>query len=439
MRCACRHRPPTRPIDGCGSVCGMRRAPSRGFLSGLLVLHLAPLAFAQPAPSSPLDYPQWRGHARDGSASGFTAPKTWPDRLTLKWKVEIGEGYSTPLVIGPRVYTLSRQAGNEVMAARNAATGAVIWQTGYPAPHKMAGGAGGHGQGPKSTPLFFNNRLYTLGITGIVSCFNSADGKLLWQKPAPPAETLYNNSSMSPIVDDGSVIFHVGGHNQGALTKFDAVTGAVKWSWDGDGPAYASPVIVQLDGVRQVVAMTQRNIVGVAADTGQLLWRRPYENQFSNHSISPIPYRDTIIMSGYEMGVTAFKPIKRGDAWTTETVWDTKDVSMFMSNPVLVGDTVYGLSMRNSGQFFALDARSGRVLWRGAGRVATNTAIVKANDLLFLLNDDGELIVAEARPAGLETVRTYTVANSPTWAQPVFSGRSLFVKDLTALALWTLD
>lgn len=414
----------------------MRCVPPWLPLIGLGLLSLTPLASAQ---SSPIDYPQWRGQGRDGSASAFAAPTAWPERLTLKWKVDIGEGYSTPLVIGPRVYTFARQAGNEIMAARDAATGAAIWQTSYPAPHKVAGGASGHGQGPKSTPLFFDGRLYSLGITGIVSCFNAADGKLLWQKPAPPVETLYNNSSMSPIVDDGAVIFHVGGHNQGALTKFDAATGAVKWSWDGDGPAYASPVIVQLGGVRQVVAMTQRSIVGVAADTGQLLWRRAYENQFSNHSISPIPYRDTIIMSGYEMGVTAFRPIRQSNAWTTETVWDTKDASMFMSNPVLIGDTLYGLSMRNSGQFFALDARDGRVLWRGPGRAATNTAIVKTADVLFLLNDDAELIVARGRPTGLETIRTYTVANSPTWAQPVVSGRSIFVKDLTALALWTLD
>lgn len=411
----------------------------RCFTSLLLTslgLSLAHLALAQTAP---LDYPQWRGHTRDGSASAFAAPKAWPDRLTLKWKIDVGEGYSTPLVIGPRIYTLSRQAGNEVMAARHAATGAALWQTSYPAPHKMAGGTGAHGQGPKSTPVFFDGRLYSLGITGIVSCFDAEDGKLVWQKPAPPVETLYNNSSMSPLVDDGAVIFHVGGHNQGALMKFDAKTGAVRWMWDGDGPAYASPVILQLGGVRQVVAMTQRNIVGVAADSGQLLWKRAYENRFANHSISPVPYRDMIIVSGYEMGVTAFRPVRQGGAWTTETVWDTKDVSMFMSNPVLVGDTLYGLSMRNSGQFFALDARDGRVLWRGPGRAATNTAIVKAADLVFLLNDDGELIVAKSHPTGLATLRTYTVADSSTWAQPVFTGRGIVVKDLTTLAFWTLD
>jgi outer membrane protein assembly factor BamB len=396
-------------------------------------------AVAATAQTAPQDYPQWRGVNRDGSASAFTEPKSWPERLTLKWKVEVGEGYGTPIVIGNRVYTLTRQTGDEVVTARESDTGTVVWQTKYPAPHKIMSGAAGHGQGPKSTPLFLNGRLYTFGITGIVSCFNAADGKLLWQKPAPSNETLYNNSAMSPIADRGAVIFHVGGHNSGALTAFDANSGEVKWSWAGDGPAYASPIVIELSGTRQVVAMTQKHIVGVAADTGLLLWQRPFENQFSNHSISPIPYRDTVIMSGYEMGVIAFKPVKQGDAWTTETVWQTKEVSMFMSNPVLVDDTLYGLSQRASGQFFALDPRTGKVLWLGPAREATNTAVVKSKDLIFMLNDDGELIVAKSNPAGLETFRRYTVADSPTWAQPVISGSRVFVKDLTNLALWSLN
>jgi outer membrane protein assembly factor BamB len=323
--------------------------------------------------------------------------------------------------------------------ARNADSGTVVWQTSYPAPHKIMSGAADHGQGPKSTPLFLNGRLYTLGITGIVSSFNAADGKLVWQKPAPKKETLYNNSAMSPIADNGAIIFHVGGHDNGALTAFDGNTGEIKWSWAGDGPAYASPIIVEIGGTRQVIAMTQKHIVGVSAASGALLWQRPYENQFSNHSISPIPYADLIIMSGYEMGVTAFTPIKRGEAWTTETRWQTKEVSMFMSNPVLVGDTLYGLSQRASGQFFALDALSGKILWLGPARQATNTAVVKSKDLIFLLNDDGELMVAKSNPAGLETFRRYTVADSPTWAQPAISGGRLFVKDLTNLSLWTLN
>jgi outer membrane protein assembly factor BamB len=410
--------------------------------SAALVLTAAILsgsAASVTAQTSPRDYPQWRGHNRDGAASAFVEPKSWPDRLTLKWKVDVGEGYGTPIVVGGRVYTHTRRDGNEVMTALDADTGKIVWERSYPAPHKISSGATAHGQGPKSTPLFYSGKLFTLGITGIVSSFNAADGKLLWQKPAPPVETLYNNSAMSPVADRGAVIFHVGGHGNGALTAFDAETGRIKWSWSGDGPAYASPIITESSGTRQVIAVTERNIVGVSADNGTLLWQRPFGNQFSNNSITPTLYRDTIIVSGYEKGVTAFKLVKRGNTWDTETVWETNEVSMFMSNPVLVGDTLYGLSQRNSGQFFALDARTGKVLWLGPPREATNTALVKAGDLLFLLNDDAELIVAKSNPSGFEALRRYTVADSATWAQPAISGGRVFVKDLSGLTLWTLN
>jgi hypothetical protein len=137
--------------------------------------------------------------------------------------------------------------------------------------------------------------------------------------------------------------------------------------------------------------------------------------------------------------VTALKPARRDGKWVVDVVWETKDVSMFLSNPVMVRDTLFGLSQRASGQFFALDAKTGHVLWLGRPREATNTAVVKAGDLLFLLNDDAELIVAKSSRTGFEPLKRYTVADSATWAQPTVSGNRVFVKDVSFLALWTLD
>ncbi len=385
------------------------------------------------------DYSQWRGRQRDGSAGAFTPPKPWPEKLTQRWRVAVGEGYATPLLVNNRVFTLTRRDGNEVVSALEAGTGKVMWQTSYPAPHRMATGAAAHGQGPKSTPLLYAGRLFTLGITGIVSTFNAADGKLLWQKPAPAVETLYNNSAMSPLADGSTVVFHVGGHNDGALTAFDAETGNVKWNWRGDGPAYASPVIATFNGTRQVITVTQQYIVGVAADTGALLWQRPFANRFSNNAITPVVFEDTILVSAYEQGVLALAPVRRNGTWEVDTRWHTPDVSLFMSNPVVIGETLYGLSQRASGQFFALDARTGKVLWLGTPREATNTAVVRSGDLLFLLNDSAELIVANANRDKFDPLKRYTVADSATWAQPVISGNRIFVKDANFLTLWTVD
>jgi outer membrane protein assembly factor BamB len=406
-----------------------RAAAAAALLAGSLVVS---------AQESATDYPQWRGRLRDGAASGFTVPATWPDALTRRWKVEVGEGYASPILVGDRLFTLTRRGDDEVVTAIHADDGHIVWRSRYAAPHRIAQGASDHGHGPKSTPLYYQGRLFTLGITGIVSAFDAANGTLLWQKPAPSVETLYNNSSMSPIADRGTVVFHVGGHNEGALTAFDVGSGAVKWSWRGDGPAYASPVIATLKGTRQVIAVTQRFVVGVSADTGALLWQRPFANQFFNNAISPVLFEDLVIISAYEQGITAFAPVERNGAWSTETRWETKDVSLFMSNPVVVGETMYGLSQRSSGQFFALDARSGKVRWLGPPRQATNTALIRSGDLIFLLNDDGELIVARANPARFEPLKRYTVADSATWAQPTISGNRFFIKDATVLSLWTI-
>jgi outer membrane protein assembly factor BamB len=407
----------------------------RACLISAAIVGLAAAAAAQTAPQ---DYPQWRGQNRDGSASGFVAPKAWPDTLTPAWKVEVGAGYATPIVIGNRVYTHTRQGENEVMLALDADTGKTVWQTPYPAPYKMNPATKNHGQGPKSTPLFYNGRLYTLGISGIVSAFQASDGKLLWQKPAPPVDPLYG-TAMSPVADKGIVIFHVGGHNQGALTAFDALTGDVKWSWTGDGPAYASPIVTDIAGTRQIVTVSQQNIVAVDAATGALLWSVPWVTRATNNSTTPIRFGDTIIVTGQDKGVVALKPVKKGNEWTVDKVWETADVAMFMSNPVIVGDALFGLSHRASGQYFALDATNGKVLWLGEPRQAVNTAVVKAGETLFLLNEDAELVIARSSRSAFDPIKTYTVATSSTWAQPAITGNRMFVKDVSTLALYRLN
>jgi outer membrane protein assembly factor BamB len=390
------------------------------------------------AQTRPADWPQWRGPNRDGAVASFTEPKTWPDRLTRKWKVDVGLGYATPILVGNSVYIFARQGDDEVLDALEAETGKTIWQSKYAAPFTMNPAAVRHEKGPKSTPTFAGGKLFTLGMSGFVSAFDAASGKRLWQKPPAAVGPLYG-TAMSPLVDRGLVIVHVGGHNQGALTAFDANTGAVKWHWDGDGPAYASPIAADIDGTRQVITFTQDNLIGVSAATGDLLWTRPFKTRSTQNCITPILYEQMLIVSGLDKGVAAFKVVKKNGGWETENVWENTDVSLYMTNGVIVNDVLVGLSHRNSGQFFGLDAKTGKTVWTSAPRQATNAAIVRAGDLLFVLKDDADLMVTRSGPKGFETVRTYTVADSATWAQPVVSGNRLFVKDVASLALWTMN
>jgi outer membrane protein assembly factor BamB len=391
------------------------------------------------AVTSGQDWPQWRGPNRDGAAASFAEPASWPERLVRQWKVEVGLGYAAPITVGNRVYMFTRQDSNEVMRALDAATGKVIWQTSYPAVFKPNPAATKrHGEGPKSTPTFANGRLYTLGMSGIVTAFDAGTGKQIWQKPGGPVEPLYH-TAMSPLVDRGLVILHVGGHNNGALTAFNADTGDVKWSWNGDGPSYGSPIVADIGGMRQVITTTQQNLVGVAAATGELLWQRPFAVRATRNAVTPVVHNQTVIVSGLEKSVTSFTVVRRNGQWTPEDVWENPEVTMDMSTGVVIGQMLFGFSPRNSGQFFAVDANTGKTLWLTEGRQADNAAVVRAGNVWMALEDDAELVVVRANAGKFEPLRRYTVAESATWAQPVISGQRVFIKDVSTVALWTLN
>ena len=174
--------------------------------------------------ASAADWPQWRGPARDGRAS--LAPRaTWPEALTPAWTITVGEGHASPVVVGDRVYVFSREGEEEVVQALDLATGKRVWRASYPAPYTMNSAATGHGKGPKSTPTVAGGRVFTFGISGILSAFDAATGRLAWRKDTGTefgqGSPLYG-VALSPVVDGSNVIVHVGGPGKGALTAFDA-------------------------------------------------------------------------------------------------------------------------------------------------------------------------------------------------------------------------
>ena len=378
------------------------------------------------------DWPGWRGPGRDGVVTA-TLPKAWPEQLKQVWKVTVGEGHSSPVVVGGRVYQFARQQDNEVVAAFDLATGKPLWQDSYAAPYEMNSAARRHGKGPKSTPLVSGGRLYTFGIHGILSSYDAATGKLRWRKDFK-SSPLYG-AAASPLGDRGMMILHVGGDGGGALTAFDGETGAVKWEWKGDGPSYASPVIVEIGGTRQVVTQSERNIIGVEAATGQLLWKIPFTTPFVQNIVTPLVVKDVLIFSGLRNPAMGVRLSKQGNQWTAEKLWETSEATMYMNSPVASGETVFGMTNRNRGQFFALEARTGKMLWTGEERQGDNAAMLITGDTVLALTTDAVLIVSRAGAKGLETIRKYTVADSPTWAHPVVTAQGILIKDATALAL----
>jgi outer membrane protein assembly factor BamB len=311
------------------------------------------LAFAFGTSLAAQDYPQWRGPTRDGTVI-FNEPRVWPERLTRRWRVEVGDGYSTPLLVDDALYVFTRSDGNEVLTALDAATGMERWRNGYPARFTPSQPAAAHGAGPKATPVFHNGIVFTLGISGIVAAFDSKRGKLLWRTDAP-AEPPFFSAAASPLADGSLVLTHPG--NYGPLTAFDTMTGQVKWT-TGTGGFFQAPLLATLSGVRQVITVTQGSVAGISLPGGDLLWEFPYPG--GSGGTMPVLYGDTIIVSAMDKGTTCIRPTRENGTWTVSLVWHTPDVSMYTSNPLIAGDTLVGLSRRASGQLFALDARPGR-------------------------------------------------------------------------------
>ncbi len=385
------------------------------------------------------DWPQWRGPHRDGALSASAAPSSWPERLKLHWKLTVGEGHASPIFAGGRIFVFTRQQGSEAASSVDPASGKIVWQQSYSAPYTMNPAATSHGEGPKSTPVFHDGKLYTFGISGILTCWDAATGAVRWRKDFSKQYKTTSplfGAAMSPIVDRGLLIAHVGGHDNGALTAFDAQSGEVKWRWTGDGPAYASPIVAELGGVPQVVTETQNNLVSIAATSGQLLWKIPFTTEYVQNIPTPLLYRDLIIFSGLAKGILAVRAAAKDGKWSAETVWRNDAVALYMSSPVLDGDLIFGFSHYKKGEFFCIDARTGATQWTSPPRQGDNAAVLVGGGNLILLRDEGELIIAKASGKAFEPLRRYTVANSPTWAHPVMLPSGVVIKDKTTLALW---
>lgn len=400
--------------------------------SALALTFVLPLAFGQ-------DWPQWRGPHRDGHILGITPPATWPQAWNPVWQIEVGEGHSSPVVVGDKVFVFAREGEEEVVRAVALADGTVLWSQKYAAPYEVNPAARAHGKGPKSTPVVCGEKLVTLGISGILSCWSTVDGKLLWQhtfRDRFPETSPDFGTATSPMVLDGkTVLAFVGGVESGAFTARDLATGEVVWEWTGDAPAYSSPILTQLAGRSQIVIQSRRFTSGIDPQTGKLLWQIPFTTQYNVNIVTPVVWEDLLILSGSRRGTTAYRLVAERDKLVPQEVWHNKEVSMYMNSPVLVRGRLVGLAQDQRGQFFAMDPRTGKVHWRSEGRQGENAALLVLGELVVALTTGSELVVFDPAADSFRPLARWKVADTPTWAHPVWSAKGLVVKDFRHLTL----
>lgn len=372
------------------------------------------------------DWPQWRGPNRDNKVSGFTAPQTWPTALTQKWKVTVGLSDGSPALVGDKVYVFTRQGDEEVTLCLDAGSGKVLWQDKYAA--KAVTGAAAKHPGPRSSPAAAEGKVCTLGVAGVLSCLNAADGKVVWRKDSKSWPKFF--TSMSPLLVEGMCIAYLGTDAKGDLTALDLSSGEPKWQWTGEGVVYGSPVLLTIEGTKQLVTLTAKSLVGISLADGKLLWQVPLSaGRYPN--ATPILDGSTVICAGQ-----AFKVEKQGDGFTAKQLWKSQAPHMY-NTPVLKDGLLFGLTGRQN--FFCVNAQTGEELWADKAQRGECGTVVDAGSVLVALSSDSQLVAFKPNNKEYAELAKIKVADTPTWAYPIISGNRIFVKDRESLTLWTLN
>jgi outer membrane protein assembly factor BamB len=382
------------------------------------------------------DWPQWRGANRDNKVVGFTAPKEWPKELTKKWKVTVGVGEASPLLVGDKVYTFGRQGGEEVTICLDAATGKEIWKDKYAT--KAADGPASKFPGPRSTPAAGDGKICTLGVRGVVSCFDAGMGKIVWRKDTKDFPDFF--TSTSPVIADGMCIVFLG-----SLTAFDLANGEKKWTAGGGAP-YGSPVLMTVDGTKQVVTPTgSNNLVGVRLADGKQLWQVKLvgTRYFPNYSTplvdgSTVYYSVTGGKGAKGSYFTALKIEKKGDTFTATELWKKNFSANEYHTPLLKDGMIFGVNPGKT--FFCVDAKTGAELWKDSKTRGKCGSILDVGPVLLSLNSDSKLVAFKASDKEYIEVAKYTVSTEETWSVPIIAGNRVFVKDNGGnLTLWTIE
>lgn len=406
-----------------------------------LLLSLILLSLTITITATGQEWTQWRGPARDGSVSNKNAPAVWPESLQRKWRVEIGEGYSSPVVSGGHAFVHGRRDPEEIVVSINLADGKVLWEQNYQAEFKKNQYAVEMAKGPNATPLVAGNRLFTLGVTGVLNAWDTASGKQLWSKDFSQSidtSKLFCGTAASPLLVNDRLVVQVGSDIHGGRTlALDPATGKTEWEWKGIGPGYASPVVINAGGSQQIVTMTEGSIVGLDPKTGKELWSAPFPDEWHENIASPLWTGTNLIVSGTRQGTHAYTVAQAGGKWQITEIWKNPDIAMYMSSPVFGDGLIYGHSSKKKGQFFAIDARTGAVRWTTVGREGEYASLLLTPQHVVFLTNGADLIVVKRNTPAFTVERRYEVAEAATFATPVLLGSTILVRDATGLMLLT--
>jgi outer membrane protein assembly factor BamB len=392
------------------------------------------------APAWAEDWPQWLGPRRDNSSTEKVAP--WKGQLKVLWRKPAGEGNSSPVVTGNRVFIHAKVKDKNVeeIVAFDAKNGEELWRTQY----ERAAFMSLYGNGPRATPAVVEDRLYAFGITGVLTCLETDKGKQVWQVDTLKqfkATNLFFGMACSPLVTGDRVLVNVGGKGT-SVVAFDRAKGEVAWKSMDDPASYSSPILFGEGAERQAVFLTGVNVASLNPADGSVYWRYPLKDKLLESSTTPIRAGDLLLASSITYGSVGLKLETKDGKPAAEKEWMNKELTSYFSTPVPVGKehiyivtgTTPGLFAKPSADLHCIEAKTGRELWKKAKIGTYHASLMRTgDDKLLLLTDRGELALLDPNPKDYRELARSKVSGPQTWAHPALSDGRLYIRDKAEL------
>jgi outer membrane protein assembly factor BamB len=406
--------------------------------AALLPDSVKPAGDAERFAPAPTDFPQFLGPNRNAVLASPTLATDWQTSPPeILWKQPIGAGWSSFAVQGEAAVTMEQRDTEQWISAYDVESGALLWKTAVPGSHFNPLG----GLGPRSTPTIHDNKVYAHTATGQLLCLDLISGQTLWQHDllgltgttqAAAEKAVTWGRSGSPLIVDQRVIVPLGGAGPQAATliAFQAADGTELWRAGQDQISYASPLVATLNGVRQLLYTSEKQVAGYDIDSGAILWEHAWSSSSSGDAnvSQPVPLDDSrvLLSKGYGRGASVILVDQSADnSWTTQALWARTTVLKTKFTSCVVRDEhAYGLS---DGILECVDMQTGKSVWK-AGRYRHGQLLL-VDDVLLISSEAGQVVLVAADPKAHRVLATQEVIGDPTWNAPTLSGNRLLMRN----------
>jgi len=400
-----------------------------------VIIPIAVTALLLPAASLPAqnDWPQFLGPNRNGisAETGLidSIPAGGPKEV---WRISGGVGMSGLAISRGKLLTMVQKDGQQFLTAKNAETGAPLWETPLSSQYENQ-----QGNGPRATPTIAGEKVYTYTGEGVLVCLNFADGKLVWKHDVPselkgkPADY---GMACSPLIVGKNVLVAAGAP-QAAVAAYDGESGKLAWTAGDDPAGYSSPALLDVGGQKQIVVFTGASAIGLAPEKGTLLWRYPYETDYDANIATPLAHRGQIFLSSGENHGSVLLGLRQdGERFVPREMWTSQGASSKLRNEwqtsMLLDNHLYGFDNVGSAgpvtHLTCVEVATGKPTWQQARFGKGN--LIAADGKLFISTMKGELVIVRATPKAYEELGRATVLGSTRQAPSLANGR-LFLRD----------